>query len=277
MARQRTRTTDTRVAAGSPAIPARRETSDAGSSSRVAVLQRSLGNAGFARLVTSGGAPGSVIARKPAAPKGNWGSKELEGKDEETGWPERFSLMNGWSLDYMLETADVLKGAGRLATYLEKARLKDNTKDIFAERIIATLKTSAATFDPEYYTCMLALKPHDPQGFAVLLQRAGKAVSEARIDASLPQLANRWLERDELDAAGSLLDQLPMAALLDVMPLINATGQGPRARDPKMHKVPARAQRINLASTLADWGCVAEGLGELRSHCEGPDRRPRPE
>ncbi len=44
-----------------------------------------------------------------------------------------------------------------------------------------------------------------------------------------------------------------MAALLDVMPLINATGQGPRAQDPKIHKVPARAARIALASKLADW------------------------
>ncbi len=175
-----------------------RETSqpDAPSVSRVDLLQRSLGNADFARMITSspeaaGASIGGLLARKPAAPKANSGSKELESKDDATEWPARFSLMNGWSLDYMLETADVLKKAGRLSKYLEQARLKENAKDIFAERIIATLKTADATFDAEYYTCMLALKPVDPGGFAVLLHRAGKAVSEARIDASLPQLAIR--------------------------------------------------------------------------------------
>ncbi|MGE0058978.1 MAG: hypothetical protein AB7T32_13415 [Dehalococcoidia bacterium] len=238
------------------------------------ILQRSLGNAGFARLVTSSPADGSassggVVARKPAAPKANWGSKELEGKDEETGWAERFSLMNGWSLDYMLETADVLKKSGRLTKYLEQVRLKENTKDIFAERIIATLKTADGAFDAEYYTCMLALKPVDQGGFAVLLHRAGKAVSAARIDASLPQLAIRWLERQELEAAGTLLDQLPMAALLDVMPLINATGQGARARDPKIHKVPARAQRIALASTLADWAVSPDKWADFEATVRG--------
>ena len=225
-------------------------------------MQRTIGNRAIADLLgVAGSTPSAQSAgavHRVAAVSGrviqrNWGTDSLGAINVSTGWTARFHLINGWSIAYMLETFDELKKQRKLDEYVTAAHSPANVASIYGDRIIAALKTVAGTYDAEFYTCMASVQGNDPQGYAEMLRRGGKGVSETRILASVPQLAIRLLSAGDVPGAGGVLDRLSMTALIDTMQLVVAAGHLAKVNSPAVHPVAARAWRIMIAAAVASW------------------------
>ena len=211
-------------------------------------LQRTIGNRAVGALL--GQEMSSIVQR-------NWGSTSLEAIDA-NAWHDRFVLINGWSIDYMLETFDELKKQQKLDGYLAASHVPANMAGLYGDRVIATMKGGAGIYDAEFYTCMAGLQRNDPQGYASILRRGGKKISEARIEASIPQLAVRLLAVNDIVSAGAVLDRLDTRSLLDALVVVVAAGHGAKINTAGCHPDAARANRIMVASDIAAWSSTPE-------------------